>query len=225
MNSPPAKQSESVRFAKLCRAILRDCGFAIDGEQVDFPEAGVTVDLVATNRRALSFYMLCHGSYHGRQPGLQRAATLKQALAAAQALHGQGWGPVLVLTSHLPRTRSSRALLAGVDPEVLFEAIDVLRNSRRLRWLANADEAILRRDLDARRALFLQSACAAPARRTARPRQHLPTHTELPHAPAATPLTSPAPTLTHREDADPAGARAEQTIRAAASPAATPASG
>ncbi len=150
MNSPAAKQSESVRFAKLCRAILRDCGFAIDGERVDFAEAGVSVDLVATNRRALSFYMLCHGSYHGRQPGLQRAATLKQALAAAHALHGQGWGPVLVLTSHLPRTRGGRALLAAADPEVLFEAIDVLRNSRRLRWLANADKATLRRDRDAR---------------------------------------------------------------------------
>jgi hypothetical protein len=185
VKSRAASQSESVRFAKLCRAILRDCGFAVDGEQVDFAEAGVTVDLVATNRRAISFYIICRGSYRGRQPGLQRAATLQQALAGAQALHTHGWGPVLILTSHLPTTRGGRALLAGADLEVLFEAIDVLRNSRRLRWLANADEAVLRRDLDARRALFLQTdrGAATPSRRSARPDNRPPTHTELTYAP------------------------------------------
>jgi hypothetical protein len=225
VKSPTAKQSESVRFAKLCRAILRDCGFTIDGEQVDFAEAGVTVDLVATNRRALSFYILCHGSYHGRQPGLQRTATLKQALAAAHALHAQGWGPVLVLTSHLPRTRGARALLAGMDPEVLFEAIDVLRTSRRLRWLANADEATLRRDLDARRALFLQNDCTAPARRPTRTRQRPPPHTERPYAPGATPPASQAPTIKHRQDAEAACARADQNVRAQDVPATSLAGG
>lgn len=180
MNSRAVSQPESVRFAKLCRAILRDCGFTIDGEQVDFAEAGVTVDLVATNRRAISFYIVCKGSYHGRQPGLQRAATLRQALAAAQTLHTHGWGPILILTSHLPKTRGGQALLADVDPEVLFETIDVLRNSRRLRWLAHADEALLRRDLDARRVLFLQ-ADRHTARSSSRARRgnQRPTHTEL----------------------------------------------
>lgn len=225
MNSPAARQSEGARFAKLCRAILRDCGFTIDGEQVDFAEAGVTVDLVATNRHALSFYIICRGSYRGRQPGLQRRTTLVQTLAGAQGLHTHGWGPVLILTSHLPSTRGGQALLAGVALEVLFEAIDVLRNSRRLRWLANADEATLRCELDARRALFLQDNCAAPARRPARTRQHPPMHTELPYAPRATPPTSQATTLEHREDADTVRTRADQSVRAPALPAATPAGG
>lgn len=225
MKSPAARQSESVRFAKLCRAILRDCGFTIDGEQIDFAEAGVTVDLVVTNRRALSFYIICKGAYHGRQPGLQRTATLKQVFAAAQALHAQGWGPVLVLTSHLPKTRGGRVLLAAVDPEVLCESLDVLRNSRRLRWLANADEATLRRDLDARRALFLQNDCTAPARRPTRTRQRQPTHTELPYAPGAIPSTLQAPIIEYRQDAEANCARADQNVRAQDVPATSLAGG
>ena len=57
----------------------------------------------------------------------------------------------------MPNTRTGRELLASVDPEVLFEAIDPLHNARRLRWLAQADEEALRRDLDGRRSLFTLS--------------------------------------------------------------------
>ena len=154
MNFQAASRRQGLWFEELCRAILIDCGFTIDGEHVDFTDAGVEVDLIATNRHAISFYITCKGSYRGRRPGVQRTDTLKKAIAEAQALHAQGWGPILLLTSHLPNTHSGRALLASVDPEVLFDAIDPLHNARRLRWLAGADEATLRRDLDARRSLF-----------------------------------------------------------------------
>ncbi len=154
MNFQAASRTQGLWFEDLCRAILVDCGFTIDGEHVDFTDAGVEVDLIATNRHAISFYITCKGSYRGQRPGVQRTDTLKKALAEAQALHAQGWGPILLLTSHLPNTRSGRELLAGVDPEVLFDAIDPLHNSRRLRWIARADEAALRRDLDERRSLF-----------------------------------------------------------------------
>ena len=115
------------------------------------------VDLIATNHHDISFYITCKGSYRGVRPGVQRTYTLKKALAEAQALHTQGWSPILLLTSHLPNTRTGRELLASVDPEVLFEAIDPLHNARRLRWLAQADEEALRRDLDGRRSLFTLS--------------------------------------------------------------------
>gem|GEM_PF-1277961 len=157
MNYQAASRKQGIWFENLCRAILIDCGFRIDGEQVDFAEAGVEVDLIATNRYDISFYITCKGSYRGVRPGVQRTDTLKKALAEAQALHTQGWSPILLLTSHLPNTRTGRELLASVDPEVLFDAIDPLHNARRLRWLAQADEAALRRDLDSRRSLFTLS--------------------------------------------------------------------
>jgi len=154
VNFQAASRSQGIWFENLCRAILIDCGFTIAGEHVDFAEAGVEVDLIATNRHDISFYITCKGSYRGIRPGVQRTDTLKKALAEAQALHTQGWSPILLLTSHLPNTRSGRELLASVDPEVLFDAIDPLHNARRLRWLAQADEEALRRDLDGRRSLF-----------------------------------------------------------------------
>ena len=154
MNFQAVSRAQGLWFENLCRAILIDCGFIIAGEHVDFAEAGVEADLIATNRHDISFYITCKGSYRGLRPGVQRTDTLKKALAEAQALHGQGWSPVLLLTSHLPNTRTGRELLASVDPEVLFDAIDPLHNARRLRWLAGADEEALRRDLEGRRSLF-----------------------------------------------------------------------
>ncbi len=154
MNFQAASHAQGVWFENLCRAILIDCGFTIDGEHVDMPDAGVEVDLIATNRHAISFYSTCKGSYRGQRPGVQRTDTLKKALAEAQALHAHGWSPILLLTSHLPNTRTGRQLLASMDPEVLFDAIDPLHNARRLRWLAQADEEALRRDLESRRSLF-----------------------------------------------------------------------
>jgi hypothetical protein len=152
-----ASRTQGIWFEDLCRAILIDCGFIIDGQHVEFGDAGVEVDLIATNRHAISFYITCKGSYRGKRPGVQRTDTLKKAIAEAQALHAQGWGPILLLTSHLPNTRSGRALLASVDPEVLFDTIDPLHNSRRLRWMAGSDEETLRRDLEERRSLFTMS--------------------------------------------------------------------
>ena len=154
MHYQASSRRQGAWFEDTCRQILEAAGFTIDGVRQFFPDAGVEVDLIATNLHAISFYITCKGSYRGDRPGARRTDTLKKAIAEAYALHQQGWGPVLLLTSHLPNTRSGRALLASVDPEVLFDTINPLASDRRLRFLASADEARLREDLAARRSLF-----------------------------------------------------------------------
>jgi hypothetical protein len=140
-------------FEELCVCILQDAGWQIVEQRVTFPEAGVEVDIIATNQRAISFYFTCKGSFSGERPGCIRTDTLKKALHEAHALHGQGWGPVVLLTSHLPDTPSGLAMLENTDPDELFDAINPLQSDRRLRWLAQASEAELQADIEKRRRL------------------------------------------------------------------------
>jgi hypothetical protein len=154
MNFQGSSSRQGAWFEDACLRVLLEAGFGIDAMHQTIADAGVEVDFIATSRVEISFYVLCKGSFRGRRPGLRRTDTLKKALAEAQALRRQGWAPVLLLTSHLPNTPAGRALLAGADPDVLFDAIALLDGERRLSWLAEASEAWLRADMARRRASF-----------------------------------------------------------------------
>jgi hypothetical protein len=151
-------------FEATCRQILEAAGFTVDAVHEVIDDAGVEVDIIATDQHTISFFITCKGSYRGRRPGTRRTDTLKKAIAEAYALHQRGWGPVLLLTSHLPDTPTGRALLETVDPDVLYDAISVLEGERRLRWLAEADERQLVADLDRRKSLFTSGKPPAPYR-------------------------------------------------------------
>lgn len=140
-------------FTQTCRAALLSAGFAVDAGRQFFADAGVEVDLIATNRQGISFYITCRGAEQASVAAARASATraYKKGIARAWALHMQGWGPSLLLTSYAPDTEKSRTLLAEVNPEVLFDVVNPLTDSRRLRWLARADERQLAADLDRRR--------------------------------------------------------------------------
>lgn len=142
-------------FEKTSQDILESVGFTIDGVRERFADAGVEVDIIATNKHGISFYITCKGSWQGDRPGARRTDTFKKAISEALMLHMQGWGPVLLLTSHKPSTPSGLAMLANIDPEIMFDVIDPINDSKRLQWLASATEDALRQDLRRRRSLFL----------------------------------------------------------------------
>lgn len=141
-------------FEESSRRVLEDVGFSIDARRVLIADAGVEVDIIATNRQQISFYFTCKGSWRGARPGARRTDTFKKAVAEALMLHSQGWGPVVLLTSHKPDTPTGRAMLANVDPEIMFDVIEPFKEARRLAWLATASEPQLRQDLQQRRSLF-----------------------------------------------------------------------
>ncbi len=148
------RRRDDAEFTRTCRAALQAAGFAVDMGKQFFADAGVEVDLIATNRQGISFYITCRGTEQGARPGVARpsaARAYKKAIGRASALHAQGWGPSLLLTTFAPDTERSRALLAEVNPEVLFDVVNPLTDIYRLRWLARADERQLAADLDRRR--------------------------------------------------------------------------
>lgn len=149
----PEKPAASV-FTQTCRTALQAAGFAVDTGRQFFADAGVVVDLIATNRHGISFYITCRGAEQVVATAAGKASATrayKKGIAAAWALHTQGWGPSLLLTSYAPDTEKARSLLAGVNPEVLFDVVNPVKDGRRLRWLASADERQLSADLDRRR--------------------------------------------------------------------------
>jgi hypothetical protein len=153
-NYQAAGREQGDLFEEMSAQALSLAGFTIDARRERFGDAGIEVDIIATNEAGISFYITCKGSWQGSRPGCERTDTLKKALAEAMLLHQHGWGPVLLLTSHRPTTPSGTAMLQSIDPEILFDAVNPLTDGKRLRWLAQATEADLARDLNARRNLF-----------------------------------------------------------------------
>jgi len=143
-------------FEDACIRTLQAAGFDVVDQRVRFKDAGVEVDIIVTGKADISFYITCKGSYQGSRPGCERTDTLKKAIAEAYALHECGWGPVLLLTSHLPTTESGIAMLQATSPDVLYEAIEPLSKHgiKRLQWLNQASEDELRSFLTRRMMLF-----------------------------------------------------------------------
>lgn len=142
-------------FEQTSKQVLVDAGFRVDALRERIHDAGVEVDIIATNRHEISFYITCKGSYRGNRPGAKRTDTLKKAITDALMLHHQGWGPVLLLTSHKPSGGAGKAMVGNIDPEILFDIIDPIADFKRLEWLADANEYELRSDMYKRRTLFV----------------------------------------------------------------------
>lgn len=131
-------------FEDTCRNALRWVGFELmDGRQA-FPDIGVEVDIVATNRHGVSFFCSCKGSLRGNRPGLKRTDTVKKAIADVVLLHEFGIGPILLMASHLPNQGAAAAMLTTAQRIVPFEIIDPLQDFNRLLQLVDADEPKLR---------------------------------------------------------------------------------
>jgi hypothetical protein len=151
---PPARKAKArpspeygLGFGEDCRRALQAAGFTVDRAGQFFADAGVHVDIVATNRQAISFYITCKGVRAGSRTGAPSATAFRKAVAQARALTDQGWGPVLLLAAHAAQARAVPGSEPRVDPEVIFDVLDPYTDGRRLRWLANADERQLRADL------------------------------------------------------------------------------
>lgn len=155
VNFQATSKQQGDMFEDISVKVLTDAGFRIDAQRERIHDAGVEVDIIATNRHEISFYITCKGSYRGKRPGSKRTDTLKKAIAEAVMLNHQGWGPVLLLTSHKPTAGAGDAMMNNIDPEILFDVIEPMNDFKRLAWLAEADEAALRHDLQSRRTLFM----------------------------------------------------------------------
>lgn len=152
IDSPNAHQRlsgiQGRRFHDECVDALRMAGFEIADQCLNVATVGIELDCITNNRQGIAMPWEFKGSWQGDRPGLRRTDTLKKAIANgylfAQSELYQLMTPLLVMTTHFPLDGSGLSMLRTVKREIVLAFVDS-RDSKRLRWLVNADEQALRR--------------------------------------------------------------------------------
>lgn len=131
-------------FEDTCVKSLEYAGFTVNARRQHLTGVEVEVDIIATNTHAISFYIDCKGSLQGERPGLIRTDTLKKAIAELLLLHHGGWGPLLLMASHIPENGAGKRWLEIAHQWIPFITVNPLTDSRLLHQLALADEQRIR---------------------------------------------------------------------------------
>lgn len=145
-------QSKSVeqgdRWHAECIDALRRNGFEIAEERMRLKDVGVELDAVTNNKWGIAMAWEFKGSWEGFRPGLTRTDTLKKAVANAWLLsqsqdYADRFPPLLVMTTHEPEDGSCLTMMHIALSKALITYVTDDRNNTFLRWLYQADEALI----------------------------------------------------------------------------------
>ncbi|HUP86686.1 MAG TPA: site-specific DNA-methyltransferase [Acidimicrobiales bacterium] len=89
-------------ISALAESTLVEAGFAIDGRSVRLKRTGTSADLVACDAAGRRWYVEVVGGFTVAPSGLARMDGVYRALGRGALLEAAGYGPRLLLTSHLP---------------------------------------------------------------------------------------------------------------------------
>ncbi len=107
-----ASSLQGRQFAEQCDLLLRNSGFELARCRVVVAELGVEIDREAVSPHGRTIWFEYKGSVQGPRPGLLRTDTLKKAIANGALLRSlPERPPFVVLSSHLPKAGSGRAML------------------------------------------------------------------------------------------------------------------
>ena len=126
--------------ADVAREVLEAAGFSAVRRNARLPALGLTVDLVAEDRHGVRWYFDVTGGFTVTRGGLARAETVWRSLGRAHVMARNGRGPLVLLTSHLPRPGSEAdAALRGAGPEAFLDAVGMLSAAGRQRLARYAE--------------------------------------------------------------------------------------
>lgn len=126
---------------ELAKQALIDAGFKIVGVNARLGRLGLTINLTALDQAERTWFFDVSGAFTTTRGGLLRTDTLWKTLGRAHVLAANNYGigesqqgPVVFLTSHLPRPGSDgdKALRAA-GPQAFFDAIEMLSADGRAR--------------------------------------------------------------------------------------------
>ena len=114
----------------IAERVLEDAGFSIDGRGVRVKGAGISADLVARDVNGVPWYVEVVGGFTVTPNGLSRMDAVFRSLGRGALLEAAGFGPRLLLTSHLPTPGTEADAAWRTAGPKLFEAVlDVLADS------------------------------------------------------------------------------------------------
>jgi site-specific DNA-methyltransferase (adenine-specific) len=149
--SPFARRAreEGETAAKVAEGVLEAAGFSISDRQRRIPRTGVTVDLVARDRKSGLWFFAVGGPFTVFRAGLVRTDDVWKALGHASALRAaRGDVPFVLLTAALPKQPSDGdTALRAAGPHAFFDVIDLLGDEDATRLAAYASGSGTRRPL------------------------------------------------------------------------------
>jgi site-specific DNA-methyltransferase (adenine-specific) len=123
-------QARAVKEGKAAQALARDLleetGFTIVGTNSRLPGTGVSINFIAKDHDDHEWYFDVSGAFTSMRGGMLRTDTVWKTLGRAHALRGRLNGPLVFLTSHLPRKGSEGYVaLRAAGEEAFFDAIEM----------------------------------------------------------------------------------------------------
>ncbi len=134
-----AAGGDGASAANLAQDALEEAGFRSIRPNQRLRGLGLAVSFIATDTEGRTWYFDLAGSNSAYRGGMAKSETVWRALGRAHVMAATGVGPLVVLTTQLPRsgTESDRALRAS-GPGSIFDTVDLLSPAarRRLRLYA-----------------------------------------------------------------------------------------
>jgi site-specific DNA-methyltransferase (adenine-specific) len=111
----------------LAEELLTKTGFEIKAKNSRLRGTGVTINFIAADRDDVTWYFDVSGAFTSTRGGLLRTDTVWKTLGRAHVLRGKLNGPLVFLTSHLPKKGSEGdiALRAAAEQGGFFDAIEM----------------------------------------------------------------------------------------------------
>jgi site-specific DNA-methyltransferase (adenine-specific) len=126
-------QARATREGKAAQALAKDLltetGFEIVGTNSRLRGTGVSINFIAKDADDCEWYFDVSGAFTSMRGGMLRTDTVWKTLGRAHALRGRLNGPLVFLTSHLPRKGSEGDIaLRAAGEQAFFDAIEMRRN-------------------------------------------------------------------------------------------------
>jgi len=113
----------------LAEELLRETGFTIVAKNQRVRGTGVVINFIATDAAEVEWYFDVSGAFTSTRGGLLRTDTVWKSLGRAHVLARAGKGPIVFLTSHLPRKGSEGDVALRSADDIVFDVIE-MRSSR-----------------------------------------------------------------------------------------------
>jgi len=111
----------------LAEDLLVEAGFVITGRDASLRGTGATIAYVAHDARGAQWCFDVSGAFTTTRGGLHHTGAVWSSLGRAGVIVQKGYGPVVFLTSHLPKRPSKGdTALRAAGPGVVFDVIEML---------------------------------------------------------------------------------------------------
>ena len=122
-------QARASREGKAAQALaaelLEETGFTIVARNQRVRGTGVVINFIATDKDEVEWYFDVSGAFTSTRGGLLRTDTVWKSIGRAHVLASAGKGPIVFLTSHLPRKGSEGDIALRSAEDIVFAVVEM----------------------------------------------------------------------------------------------------